>query len=68
MSKTNNNHSVRGIRGTCVTGKVRFRDRHSASVALARAQRDPNPGRVEERTYRCPECAGWHLTSKEAVA
>lgn len=60
--------SNRGVRGVCITGKRRFRDRFSALQALARAQHDPNPKRVEERAYRCPQCAGWHLTSKEYAA
>lgn len=46
-------------------GKRRFRDRIAADLALARIRcsgaarhRDP------VRSYACPTCDGWHLTSR----
>ncbi|MGK5557595.1 hypothetical protein ACSNOI_38905 [Actinomadura kijaniata] len=50
---------------------MRFRDRIAATLALATIQRNDRPGRdkLEARVYRCPSCAGWHLTSgKSRVA
>ncbi|GAA1593756.1 hypothetical protein GCM10009678_89940 [Actinomadura kijaniata] len=61
----------RGHRAACPTGKVRFRDRIAATLALATIQRNDRPGRdkLEARVYRCPSCGGWHLTSgKSRVA
>lgn len=50
----------------CETGKRRYRDRIGALVALATVQRrdDPHRPKTERRAYRCPQCGGWHLTSK----
>jgi hypothetical protein len=56
------------------TGKVRFRDHDSATKALVEAKisaswnavRDLPSSRAETRTYRCPHCRGWHLTSRLA--
>ncbi|MCP2339565.1 hypothetical protein [Actinomadura rupiterrae] len=50
----------------CPTGKVRFRDRIAATLALATIQRQGRPDRdkTEIRAYRCPTCSGWHLTSQ----
>ena len=49
-------------------GKKRYRDKKSAiqvlQVAQAAAALDPGSRRRESRTYRCPDCNGWHLTSK----
>ena len=48
--------------------KVRFRDKVAALIALSRADlkaKRGNTNRRETRAYRCPHCAGWHLTSKE---
>jgi hypothetical protein len=43
------------------TRKVRFRDELDAKIALSgRVRRDKG----ECRHYRCPHCAGFHLTSK----
>jgi hypothetical protein len=33
-------------------------------MALADASHSTKSGREESRAYRCPECRGWHLTSK----
>lgn len=51
----------------CPTGKIRYRSEYEASVALASCRR---PGRRrwrrrERRSYQCPWCNGWHLTSKK---
>lgn len=49
--------------------KVRFGDRLSAQIRLARlrhpSMRDTASGTVPKRAYRCAGCAGFHLTSKE---
>lgn len=49
----------------CSSGKVRYRDRVAALLALASAQRTDSPRRpkTERRAYPCPQCKGWHLTS-----
>ncbi|GAB2758984.1 hypothetical protein [Streptomyces bullii] len=49
--------------GTCPTGKLRFRDRIAALLALGRID-NADPRRAEKRAYRCHLCHGWHLTSK----
>lgn len=48
-------------------GKVRYRDRIAALLALASAQHADGSKRpkVEARAYRCPDCRGWHLTSRK---
>ena len=48
-------------------GKVRFRSRADATLALARLRRAEINGPVPCRSYRCPWCGGdgWHLTSQE---
>ncbi|WP_459545177.1 hypothetical protein [Nocardia sp. X0981] len=45
------------------TGKIRYFDPETAELVLAGIDHD-NPRRREQRAYRCPECAGWHLTSQ----
>lgn len=51
---------------TCPSGKVRYRDRIGALLALASAQHKDGSKRAktEKRAYRCTNCRGWHLTSK----
>lgn len=44
----------------CPSGKVRFRDRIAADLALA----GPVGDKGSVRTYECPLCNGWHSTSK----
>ncbi|QDP83274.1 hypothetical protein FOH10_07390 [Nocardia otitidiscaviarum] len=45
------------------TGKIRYFDPETAELALAGIDhRDPR--RREQRTYHCPSCGGWHLTSQ----
>lgn len=53
----------------CSTGKNRYANEHDAALALAVIQgfkdlTELGKKRREERIYRCPECAGVHLTSK----
>ncbi|MEV7061635.1 hypothetical protein AB0N97_02320 [Streptomyces collinus] len=43
--------------GTCPTGKLRYRDRIAALLALGRID-DIDPRRGEKRAYRCPRCSG----------
>ncbi|PLS30865.1 DNA mismatch endonuclease Vsr [Bifidobacterium margollesii] len=48
-------------------GKVRFKTELDAKIALAgarRQRRGPARQKDEQRYYRCPECHGYHLTSK----
>lgn len=54
--------------GRCPSGKNRYRDRITALLALANIARRDSPQRLktERRAYRCPQCNGWHLTSKGA--
>lgn len=54
---------LRGVKGSCSTGKRRFQAQYYAKVALSTAVRDRSPKRAEQRIYQCPRCAGWHLTS-----
>lgn len=51
---------------TCADGKVRYRDRVAALLALANTARVDSARRpkTERRAYPCPQCRGWHLTSK----
>lgn len=49
----------------CPTGKRRYDSENRAQRILRAIWRDCHPGRrLENRTYRCGHCAGWHLTSK----
>jgi hypothetical protein len=45
--------------------KVRYRDAIAAKLALLSTQRNQQRrSKDERRAYRCPDCRGWHLTSK----
>lgn len=44
--------------------KTRYRDRIGALIALASTQRAQSSKRAESSVYRCPNCKGWHLTSR----
>lgn len=46
--------------------KIRYRTRVDALIALSRLQRKDSTRRakLEQRAYRCPNCRGWHLTSR----
>ena len=48
-------------------GKVRYRDRIAALMALMSTKRKQATGRAKDemRAYRCPLCMGWHLTSQQ---
>jgi len=50
---------------SCRSGKVRYRDRIAALLALSKVCRRDSPKRPksERRAYPCPHCKGWHLTS-----
>lgn len=45
----------------CPEGKIPFRDRIAADTALAR-RRAKDMGEI--RSYQCPLCGRWHLTSQ----
>ena len=45
-------------------GKVRYRDQIAAMFALASTRNARSSKRAERRYYLCPDCRGWHLTSK----
>lgn len=47
--------------------KVRYRDRIAALLAMASWQHKDGSRRTntEARAYRCPDCGGWHLTSRK---
>lgn len=55
---------------TCpTTGKRQFRDRSTAAFTLRKIALDKRDGiladhRRETRTYECPYCQAWHLTSQ----
>lgn len=58
---------------TCRTsGKTRFRDRKEALEALHALRYKtavtglPEGHHLPVRAYKCPDCSGWHLTSKAA--
>lgn len=52
---------------TC--GKVRYTSADTAHTALALIARSSDPGtRIPVRTYSCPGCDGWHLTSSPTPA
>lgn len=46
--------------------KIRYRDEIAAKLALATIKNQDKAGRpkTERRAYRCPDCGGWHLTSR----
>ncbi len=47
--------------GKCkATGKVKFRTKLDAEIALAKRAHDD---KGEVRKYFCQRCKGWHLTS-----
>lgn len=54
----------------CPTGKIRYRDKVAALIALSkidlRSKRKKGKGRPkhERDAYRCSQCNGFHLTSK----
>lgn len=48
----------------CRSGKTRFRDRAGASAALNAIKKTSSRDVVPSRSYLCPDCKGYHLTSK----
>jgi hypothetical protein len=47
------------------TAKVSYRDEHSANRAIVNITNNSNRDEVPVRSYKCPFCAQWHLTSRE---
>lgn len=55
------------------SGKKRFRDRKEAKRVVIRSRRmrlhaereGYSTHRLENRTYRCYDCGGWHVTSQQ---
>lgn len=55
-------------RGGCPTGKRQFPDELAADEAAATVtrknlRRPREEGRTACRSYRCPDCGAWHVTS-----
>jgi hypothetical protein len=59
---------------TCpVSGKVRYGEQKDIKLAMRRADSDRSRARLhqvacsrrEVRSYECPDCDGWHLTSQQ---
>lgn len=65
-----NGHAV----PVCENGKLRYRSREQAQAALVKARHAAVTAEAlgrssrhrEKRSYACPTCAGWHLTSSAA--
>lgn len=53
---------------TCPSGKAGYRDAAAAEVVLARIASQSTRHTVPVRTYECPLCWRWHLTSREMPA
>lgn len=50
---------------SCPSGKVRYRDKTGALFALAMIRlRHERRDKNEVESYPCPQCHGWHLTSR----
>lgn len=49
------------------TGKVSYRDEHSANRAIQTLTNTSDRDKVPGRSYKCPWCAHWHLTSREEL-
>jgi hypothetical protein len=62
VSKSSENN-----KNDCPSGKVRYKDKMGAKMALAtvRRRKTRHNAKKEERTYyRCMTCQGFHLTSQ----
>lgn len=44
--------------------KTRYRDDLEAKIAISRLSNTSQRDTIPHRTYRCPFCKGWHLTSQ----
>lgn len=44
--------------------KIKYKDKISALIALAKCKNTPKGNRLESKIYYCTICKGWHLTSK----
>lgn len=47
------------------TGKIAYRDRIAAMLAMAACRHARSGTRQERQLYRCPFCHKWHLTKQE---
>ena len=65
VKRTRREHNTAG---GCGSGKQRYRDKAEATAALHRitAGARDTARRLPVRVYECPECAGWHQTSRPA--
>lgn len=55
---------ARNTTHTC-RGKTRFRDQDEATQAMHRIQgKGDQRQKTPQRVYECPDCRGWHLTSR----
>jgi len=60
------------LKGRCSSNKLRYKDRrmavdalhHSQNIAALAIEMTGETKRKETRIYKCPECAGFHLSSK----
>jgi hypothetical protein len=50
--------------GGCPTGKKRYASKYAAKVALRRQQGHEGSDNPSRKAYRCPDCGGWHLTTR----
>jgi hypothetical protein len=60
------NGKITGYRmrdGSVVCAKRRYRDKVAADVDMARIAHISTRSHVPVRSYRCPNCRGFHLTS-----
>ena len=48
------------------TGKISYRDKIAAMLAMASCRHSSSGARQEQRFYRCPFCHNWHLTKQES--
>jgi hypothetical protein len=51
----------------CPSGKIAHQSQIAAQKALFAAYSQHRAGRDESRTYRCPDCGKWHLTSSRGL-
>lgn len=52
---------------TCpVSGKRMYANEQEAKATAKHRMAEKETGPTQLRTYKCPYCGAWHLTSKEA--